>query len=99
MGVEPIGHRRKFQLHGIPFPQASPDAHYLFSGSADAARRLAGVYSLVCSCQNLGINTRLYLTDIITKLLAGFPLRDINRLRPDIWATEHPTLVSHQLAQ
>ncbi len=73
--------------------------NFLFSGSADAARRLAGVYSLVCSCQNLGINTRLYLTDIITKLQAGFPLRDINRLRPDIWAVERSTLVAHQLAQ
>lgn len=73
--------------------------NYLFSGSPEAAKRLAGVYSLVCSCQNLGINTRVYLGDIITRLQAGFPLRDINRLRPDIWAKEHPSLVAQQLAQ
>jgi transposase len=73
--------------------------NYLFSGSAAAASRLAGAYSLVCSCQNLGINTRAYLTDIITKLQAGFPLRDINRLRPDVWAAERSTLVTQQLAQ
>lgn len=60
--------------------------NYLFSGSAKAAQRLAGVYTLVCSCQNLGIDTRAYLTEIITQLQAGFPLRHINRLRPDIWA-------------
>ena len=73
--------------------------NYLFSGSAAAASRLAGVYTLVCSCQNLGINTRAYLTDIIIKLQAGFPLREINRLRPDIWAAEQPTLVAQQAAQ
>ena len=73
--------------------------NYLFSGSAAAASRLAGVYTLVCSCQNLGINTRAYLTDIIIKLQAGYPLREINRLRPDVWAAERSTLVAHQLAQ
>lgn len=73
--------------------------NYLFSGSPDAAKRLAGVYTLVCSCQNLGINTRAYLVDIITRLQAGFPLRDINRLRPDIWAKDHPSLISQQMAQ
>jgi transposase len=73
--------------------------NYLFSGSAEAAERLAGVYTLVCSCQNLGINTRAYLLDIITRLQAGFPLRDINRLRPDRWAREHPSLAAYQAAQ
>jgi hypothetical protein len=71
----------------------------LFSGSAEAAKRLAAVYTLVCSCQNLGINTRIYLEDIITRLQAGFPLRLINRLRPDIWAQERTSLVAHQMAQ
>ena len=60
--------------------------NYLFAGSAPAAKLLAGVYTLVCSCRNLGINTRTYLIDIITKLQAGFPLRRINELRPDNWA-------------
>ena len=43
------------------------------------------VYTLVCSCQNLGINTREYLTDVIGRLQAGFPLRRINDLLPDVW--------------
>ena len=73
--------------------------NYLFSGSAAAAHRLANVYTLVCSCQNLGLNTRVYLVDIITKLQAGFPLRDINRLRPDVWAADHKFLAAQQLAQ
>ena len=73
--------------------------NYLFSGSADAARRLAGVYALVCSCQNLGIHTRTYLTDVITRLQAGHPLREINQLRPDIWAIERGALAADKLAQ
>ena len=59
--------------------------NYLFSGSATGAQLLAGVYTLVCSCQNVGINTREYLTDIIGRLQAGFPLRRINDLLPDVW--------------
>jgi transposase len=73
--------------------------NYLFTGSPEAAKRLAGVYTLICSCNNLGINTRAYLVDIIARLHAGFPLRHINRLRPDIWAQEHPSLVAQQMAQ
>src|SRR5690348_17115117 len=70
--------------------------NYLFSGSAPAAQLLAGAYTLVCSCRNLGINTREYLVDVITKLQAGFPLRDINQLRPDNWAARRVGLVAHQ---
>ena len=73
--------------------------NYLFSGSAAAAQRLAGVYTLVCSCQNLGINTRDYLIDIITQLQAGFPLRHINRLRPDVWAAERGIFTDQKVAQ
>jgi transposase len=73
--------------------------NYLHSGSADAARLLAGAYTLVCSCRNLGINTREYLIDIMTKLRAGFPLRDINQLRPDVWAANRMNLTAHQMAK
>ncbi len=68
--------------------------NYLFCGSAGAARRLTGVYALVCSCQNLGIHTRTYLTDVITRLQAAHPLRQIDPLRPDIWAIERGTLTT-----
>lgn len=62
--------------------------NYLFTGSADAAQRLANLYTLVCSCQNLEINIRDFLTDVMTKLQAGFSVRDLNQLRPDVWAAK-----------
>jgi transposase len=67
--------------------------NYLFAGSPEAARLLAGGYSIVCSCHNLGIPTREYLLDVIPRLEAGFPLRRINELRPDQWAVERGILV------
>lgn len=41
--------------------------------------------STECCCQNVGINTREYLTDVIGRLQAGFPLRRINDLLPNVW--------------
>ena len=60
--------------------------------------------SLRAFCDEIGVHLqslyyRAYLTDIISKLQAGYPLREINRLRPDIWASERSTLVAHQLAE
>jgi transposase len=74
--------------------------NYLFSGSPKAATLLAGGYSLVGSCRHLGIPTRDYLVDAITRLEAGFPLRRINELRPDLWAVERGLIPSaNYLAQ
>jgi transposase len=65
---------------------------YLFTGSEDAAHRLAGAYSLVQSCRLLGISTRDYLIDVLNKLDAGWPLRRIHELVPDQWARLHGPL-------
>ena len=65
---------------------------YLFTGSADAAERLAGAYSLVQSCRLLGISTRDYLIDVLNKLDAGWSLRRAAELVPDRWAQEHGLL-------
>ena len=60
--------------------------NFLFTGSADAGARLATAYSLVQSCRGLGINPSEYLTDVIRKLQAGWPMRRIRELVPDRWA-------------
>jgi transposase len=74
--------------------------NYYFSGSPEAAKRLAGSYTLVCSCRNAGIPTRDYLIDVLTQLEGGFPLRRINELRPDVWAANRGLLPpAHQLPQ
>lgn len=62
--------------------------NFLFTGSADGAKRLATAYTLVQSCRALGICTREYLIDIINKLESGWPLRKIAELVPDRWAID-----------
>jgi transposase len=72
---------------------------YLFTGSVEAAHRLAGAYSLVQSCRQLGISTRDYLIDVLNKLDAGWPLRRIHELVPDRWAELHGPLAQAAHAQ
>ena len=60
--------------------------NFLFTGSEDAARRLAGAYSLVQTCRALNIPTRDYLIDIIKKLEAGWPMRRLTDLLPHNWS-------------
>jgi len=60
--------------------------NYLFSGSAKAAQRLAGAYTLVQSCRRLDISTRDYLVDVIEKLEGGWPMRRLAELMPHRWA-------------
>lgn len=72
---------------------------YLFTGSADAAERLAGAYTLVQSCRLLGFGARDYLVDVLNKLDAGWPMRRISELLPDRWAHEHGRLSPTDQAQ
>ena len=66
--------------------------NYLFTGSADAAERLAAAYTLVQSCRLLGFGARDYLIDVLTKLDAGWPMRRIAELVPDRWAIDRGLL-------
>lgn len=60
--------------------------NFLFTGSADAAQRLAGAYTLVQTCRALGLSTRDYLIDVITRLEAGWPARRLTELLPHRWS-------------
>jgi len=62
--------------------------NYLFTGSREGAKRLAAAYTLVQSCRALGISTRDYLIDIMTKIEAGWPLRRLTELVPTRWAED-----------
>jgi hypothetical protein len=68
--------------------------NFHFTGSADAAQRLADAYTLVQSCRVLGISTRDYLIDVLHKLEHGWPMRRIAELVPDRWAADRDLLVS-----
>ena len=73
--------------------------NYLFTGSAEGAKRLAGAYSLVQSCRNLGFPARGYLFDVIQKLEDGWPLRRIRELVPDRWAELHRPATTDKLPE
>ena len=68
--------------------------NFLFTGSADAARRLAAAYSLVQTCRLLGISTREYLIDVIEKLGGGWPMRRLVELLPHNWAAARDMAVA-----
>jgi transposase len=60
--------------------------NFLFSGSAEAASRMAGAFALVSSCRQLGLPVREYLADVIEQVASGsVKLRKLHRLCPDIW--------------
>lgn len=60
--------------------------NFLFTGSARAAKRLAAAYTLVQTCRSLGLSTREYLLDVVTKLERGWPARRLSELLPHRWA-------------
>ena len=72
--------------------------NFHFTGSADAAQRLAEAYTLVQSCRGLGISTRDYLVDVLHKLEHGWPVRRVAELVPDRWASERRLLASSDQA-
>ena len=59
--------------------------NYLFSGSAEGARRLAAAYAVVLSARNAGLCVREYLIDILGKLAGGWKARRIGELVPGEW--------------
>lgn len=60
--------------------------NFMFTGSADAAQRLAGAYTLVQTCRALDLSTRDYLIDVITRLETGWPARRLTELLPHRWS-------------
>jgi transposase len=72
--------------------------NYLFSGSHEAARRAAGLYSLLRTCAQYGVPPLPYLTDVLTKLPTARTLVDLDALLPDRWAVTRPTPTSSETA-
>ena len=65
-------------------PVALGRKNYLFAGSHHAAENAAIIYSLIGSCQQLGINPEQYLMDVLAKLPAR-KANDIDDLLPHNW--------------
>lgn len=58
--------------------------NYLFAGNKKAAENLAGLYSLVASCELHGINPEQYLRDVLIRVHTH-PQREIEDLLPHRW--------------
>ena len=58
--------------------------NWLFAGSAEGADRAAIAYSLIRSAIELGINPRIYLADVLTRV-ARCPESEVPQLTPRAW--------------
>lgn len=58
--------------------------NYLFAGNDESAENLAGLYSLVASCELHNINPESYLKDILIRVLTH-PHKELDDLLPHRW--------------
>lgn len=59
--------------------------NYLFVGDVASGKSLAGIYSLVATCEVRGINPFDYLVDVLGRV-QDHPLKKIDELLPGAWA-------------
>ncbi len=59
--------------------------NFLFVHHADAGENIAGLYSLVATCEARGINPFEYLADVLARV-QDHPARDLDALLPGAWA-------------
>jgi transposase len=58
--------------------------NFLFVGHEEAGQNLAGLYSLVATCEANGVNPELYLTDVLLRIQTH-PQSRIDELLPHLW--------------
>ncbi len=64
--------------------------NYLFVGDVDAGMSIAGLYTLVATCEARGINPFAYLADVIPRV-QDHPKRRLDELLPGPWARAQAT--------
>jgi transposase len=60
--------------------------NYLFVGDVDAGSNIAGLYTLVATCEARGINPFEYLADVIPRVGEDLPDKELDALLPGAWA-------------
>jgi transposase len=58
--------------------------NFLFVGNEDAGDNIAGLYSLVATCEANGVNPIEYLRDVLLRI-STHPADRIDELLPDRW--------------
>jgi transposase len=66
----------------------------LFAGSDDGGANWACLASLIETCKLNNVNPQAYLTDLLTRLVNGWPQNRIDELMPWHWATNHQPEIS-----
>lgn len=59
--------------------------NFLFFGHEHAGENLAGLYTLVASCEAAGVDPRAYLTDVLIRI-QSHPKERVDEILPDRWA-------------
>src|SRR5512147_158532 len=59
--------------------------NYLFVGDVASGQSLAGLYSLVATCESRGINPFDYLADVLARV-QDHPANAIDALLPAVWS-------------
>ena len=67
--------------------------NWLFTGASTGGPRLATGFTLVQSCRRLGLPTRDYLIDVLSKIDAGWPVARVSELTPERWGIERQILL------
>jgi hypothetical protein len=57
----------------------------LFAGSDEGADNWAAAASLIETCKLNGVNPQTYFTDLLTRLVNGWPQAQIDELMPWCW--------------
>jgi len=57
----------------------------LFAGSDEGADKWAAAASLIETCKLNGVNPQTYFTDLLTRLVNGWPQAQIDELMPSCW--------------
>jgi transposase len=65
-------------------PTALGRKNFLFVGHDEAGANLAGLYSLVATCEENGVNPQEYLTDVLVRV-QSHPHSQLDQLLPHLW--------------
>jgi hypothetical protein len=69
----------------------------LFAGSDEGGENWACLASLIETCKLNGGNPQAYFTDLLTRLVNGWPQKRIDELMPWHWAPQRPPRVNRIL--
>jgi transposase len=71
-------------------PVALSRKNSLFAGSDEGGENWACLASLIETCKLNGVNPQVYFTDLLTRLVNGWPQNRIDELMPWNWAPKQP---------